>query len=63
MYSYRSVSRVVFGLAFKVLALVFGLVLLMEIIVPLLTMIAGVALFVMAAAIVVRWRIFRHRGW
>lgn len=63
MFRYRSMSRVVFGLAFKVLALTFGVVLFMAVIAPLLVTIAGVAVSVMVAAVIVRWRIFRHRGW
>jgi hypothetical protein len=56
-------SRVVFGAAFKVLLLTFGVVLFMAVIAPLLVTIAGIAVSVMAAAVIVRWRIFRHRGW
>lgn len=62
-YRYRSVTRWVFGLAFKTLALVFGLVLLLAIIRPLLITIAGVAISVMVGTVWVRWRLFRHRGW
>jgi hypothetical protein len=62
-YHYRSVTRTLFGLAFKTLALVFGLVLLLAVIQPLLITIAGVAISVMIGCVWVRWRLFRHRGW
>jgi hypothetical protein len=62
-YRYRSFTRWVFGLAFKALALVLGLVLLLAVIQPLLVTIAGVAIAVMIGTVWVRWRLFRHRGW
>ena len=60
---HRSITRWLFGLAFRALAIVFGLVLLLAIIRPLLTILACLAIVVMVVTAWVRWRLFRHRDW
>lgn len=62
-FRYRTITRWFFGLAFKLLAVLLGLVLLMAVIQPLITILTGVTIAVLVAASITRWRIFRHRGW
>ena len=62
-FRYRTITRWFFGLAFKLLAVLLGLVLLMAVIQPLITILTGVTIAVLVAASITRWRIFRYRGW